>query len=131
MSMHRTSSLSETGASGNSGGKVRGKGRNKGRSSDSRETLALLGLLAEEMKWGERPSLALLSGLSEDQMDRQLSGEARGLHDVVMTHLARMPRETAAQALLDDLDAHRRRVLPELSDTRTLDLFGRLNGGSR
>lgn len=96
---------------------------------DSRETVALLSALYAEMKRGEELPLALLSSLSPDQMVRQLTGEARGLFDMVMTHLARFPRETALRALEDSLDAHRRRVLPGLSDTQTLDLFGRLSGG--
>lgn len=99
------------------------------RSGDTHETLALMAALRDEMRYGEEASLALLSSLSPDQMTRQLTGEARGLLDVAFTHLARLPRETAAQALMDALDAHRRRVLPELHDTRTLDLFGRLGGG--
>ena len=111
--------------SGAASGTVRGNGR----SGDTPETSALLAALYGEMRYGEEASLALLSSISPDQMVRQLTGEARGLLDVAFTHLARLPRETAAQALLDALDAHRRRVLPELHDTRTLDLFGRLSGG--
>jgi hypothetical protein len=81
------------------------------------------------MKRGEETSLALLSSVSVDQMCRQLTGGARGLFEVAFTHLARLPRHVAIQALEDCLDVHRRRVLPEMGDTKTLDLFGRLSGG--
>jgi hypothetical protein len=91
-----------------------------------RETAALGAELYGAMTHGEVASLALLSGFSDDQMVRQLHDEARLTADVVFTHLARLPRETALGALEDLLDAHRRRVLPSLSG-RQIDLFGRLN----
>ncbi len=95
---------------------------------DSRETAALGAELWGAMRHGEEVSLALLSAFSVDQMARQLQGDARLTVDVMLTHLARLPRETSAAALEDLLDAHRRRVLPELSG-RQIDLFRRLNGG--
>ena len=93
-----------------------------------RETAALGAELYGAMTHGEVASLALLSGFSDDQMDRQLRGEARLTVDVALTHLARLPRETALRALEDLLDLHRRRVLPDLNGHQ-IDLFGRLNGG--
>ncbi len=103
-------------------------GAASGRSSgEPRETAALAAELYAVMARGEETSLALLSGLSSDQMHRQLLGEARLTVDVACTHLARLPRETALGALEDLLDAHRRRVLPSLSG-RQIDLFSRLNG---
>lgn len=97
-----------------------------GRSSgESRETSALAAELYAAMSRGEETSLALLSGLSGDQMHRQLLGEARLTVDVAMTHLARLDRSVALGALEDLLDAHRRRVLPEVSG-KQIDLFRRL-----
>jgi len=95
---------------------------------DSRETVAFGAELYGAMRRGEATSLALLSALSTDQMERQLTGEARLLLETALTHLARLDRATAPGALEDLLDAHRRRVLPETSG-RQIDLFGRLNGG--
>lgn len=93
-----------------------------------RETAALGLELYSAMSHGEVASLALLSGFSDDQMVRQLQGEARLTVDVALTHLARLDRAVAIAALEDLLDAHRRRVLPETSG-RQIDLFGRLAGG--
>jgi hypothetical protein len=98
-----------------------------GRSSgDSRETAALGAELYAAMRRGEEVSLGLLAGFSVDQMARQLQGDARLTVDTSMTHLARLDRAVALGALEDLLDAHRRRVLPEMSG-RQIDLFGRLN----
>lgn len=97
-------------------------------SGDSRETVALGAELYAAMRRGEETSLALLASISTDQMVRQLTGEARLLLDVALTHLARLDRAVALGALEDLLDAHRRRVLPETSG-RQIDLFGRLAGG--
>lgn len=96
-------------------------------SGESRETAALGAELYAAMARGEETSLALLSGLSGDQMHRQLLGEARLTVDVALTHLARLERATALGALEDLLDAHRRRVLPEVSG-KQIDLFRRLGG---
>ena len=104
---------------GPASGKVRG---------NFRETAALGTELYGAMTHGEVASLALLSGFSEDQMLRQLHGDARLTVDVALTHLARLPRETALRALEDLLDLHRHRVLPDLNGHQ-IDLFGRLNGG--
>jgi len=95
---------------------------------DSRETAALGAELYAAMRRGEETSLALLASISTDQMVRQLTGEARLLLDLALTHLARLDRAVALGALEDLLDAHRRRVLPETSG-RQIDLFGRLSGG--
>lgn len=105
-------------AQGDASGKTRG---------NSRETAALGAELYAAMRHGEVVSLALLSGFSDDQMVRQLQGEARLTLDVALTHLARLDRAVALGALEDLLDAHRRRVLPEVSG-RQIDLFARLNG---
>ena len=94
---------------------------------DSRETAAMGKELHGVMRYGEETALSLLSAFSVDQMARQLQGEARLTVDVLMTHLARLERGVAEAALLDLLDAHRRRVLPEMSG-RQIDLFSRLNG---
>jgi len=96
------------------------------RGGDSAETAALGAELYGAMRRGEATSLALLSGMSEDQMHRELQGEARLHLDTALTHLARLDRAVALGALEDLLDLHRRRVLPEVSG-RQLDLFGRLN----
>lgn len=96
-------------------------------SGDSRESRALGAELYAAMSRGEETSLALMAGLSGDQMHRQLLGEARLTLDVVMTHLARLDRATALSALEDLLDAHRNRVRPEASG-RQIDLFRRLGG---
>lgn len=103
-----------------------GSSRGESRSADSRETRVLFEALGDEMKRGEETSLALLSSLSVDQMCRQLDGTARGLYDVALTHLARLPREVAMRALEDSLDAHRNRVRPSLHEASNLNLFGRL-----
>jgi len=100
----------------------------RGKSSgDSRESRAFGAELYAAMSRGEEASLSLLAGLSGDQMHRQLLGEARLSLDVVMTHLSRLERAAALVALEDLLDAHRRRVLPEVSG-RQIDLFRRLGG---
>ena len=92
-----------------------------------RETAALGAELYGAMTHGEVASLALLSGFSDDRMVRQLHDEARLTVDVALAHLARLERATALGALEDLLDAHRRRVLPEVSG-KQIDLFRRLGG---
>jgi hypothetical protein len=101
-----------------------GERRGETRSADSAPTIKAGYALWQNMKRGEATSLSLLASLSPDQHERQLTAEARLLTDVLMTHLARIDRETALDFLADLLDEHRRRVLPELRDTRTLSLFG-------
>lgn len=95
-----------------------------------RETAALGLELYGAMGHGEVASLALLSGFSDDQMVRQLQGEARLTMDVALTHLARLDRTVALCALEDLLDAHRARVLAQ-PNGRQIDLFGRLAGSAR
>ena len=92
----------------------------------TRETAAMGLELYAAMRRGEEASLALLSLLSPDQMHRELLGEARLHVDTMFAHLARLERAVALSALEDLLDAHRRRVLPDVSG-RQIDLFGRLN----
>jgi DNA-binding transcriptional ArsR family regulator len=76
------------------------------------------------MTRGEEAPLALLSGMSSEQMVKQLTREARLNHQTVMTHLARLERAEAVRALEDELDAHRTRVRPAMRDQVNLDLFG-------
>ena len=102
------------------------KSRAKSR-SDSPETAALGEALWSEMRRGEEPSLALLSKVVPSTMRRQLreSDPTRLLADVVVTHLARLRRDTALDIVEQWLDAARDRVRPSLSDARQINLFRR------